>query len=281
MQERVLTLAYCRTGEARSHAGTGHTDGRYVRANGLDIYYREAGQGRPLLLLHGGTYSTSDVWDDGPYGWGAHLDRFAKHFRVIAPDTRGHGRTVNPSGEMHFRLLAKDMVALIAALGLERPSVFGFSDGGHTATLIGMHNPGLLRAIVNFAGYDFFNPNAPSRRRIRAALGGHPDATHADPAILQRRSSSEGQRKQQADFDAAQGAGYWLTYYLQTFPMWAVPLAEGFADFRRITDPTLILVGDRDEYCSPEEAVTTYRMLPHAMTAQVTATALDFLLRNQ
>ena len=269
--------------------------GKYVRANGLDIYYRDVGAGEPLLLLHGGSVSSSDIWAEHPYGWGQNLDRFAAYFRVIAPDTRGHGRTVNPSGELHYRLLAEDVVALIDALQLHRPLVFGFSDGGIAASLIGMHYPGILRAIVNHAGYDLLNPNAPIRRVIRTVHGGNPEATQADPALIRRwftmtANLREMLHKLQADHDAAQGEDYWLTLFVQAFAMRTVPLDENFEDFRRIAEPTLILVGDRDEYCSVEEAVTVYRMLrygelailpnlEHAMTAQVAETALKFLLR--
>ena len=69
-----------------------------MRANGTDIYYAEAGQGEPLLLLHTGLVPTSPVWAGFPVAWVSHLATFAQHFRVIAPDTRGHGRTVNPEG---------------------------------------------------------------------------------------------------------------------------------------------------------------------------------------
>ena len=55
--------------------------GQIVRANGTDIYYREHGRGRPLVLLHGGTLS-GDSWE--PY-----LAGFAEHYRVIVPDTPG------------------------------------------------------------------------------------------------------------------------------------------------------------------------------------------------
>jgi len=245
---------------------------------------------------HDGSVSSSDIWVDHPYGWGRYLDRFAAHFRVIAPDTRGHGRTVNPGGAMHYRLLADDVVALIDALGLHQPLVFGFSDGGITASLVGMHHPGLLRAIVNFAGYDLINPDAPIRRAIRMAHGGSPEATEANPALIRRWSTVPGALREMlpklgADHDAAQGAGHWLTLFAQTFPMRTLPLDEGFEDFRRVTDPMLILVGDRDEYCSVAEAVTVYRMLPHGelailpnlahgMAQRVVETALDFLLRH-
>ena len=126
------------------------SEGQYVRANGADIYYVEAGQGDPLLLLHGGFVSTSPVWAGVPVAYVSHLATFAEHFRVIAPDTRGHGRTVNPGGgSIPYTQLADDIMALIAALGLEQPLICGFSDGATTATIVGIRNPDAVRAIVN------------------------------------------------------------------------------------------------------------------------------------
>src|SRR5262249_4838176 len=182
--------------------------GRYVEANGLNIYYKEMGNGEPLLRLHGGIASTNAVWADPPWGWSAQMPAFAQHFRVIAPDTRGHGRTVNAGGELSYPLLADDVVALIAALGLERPLLCGFSDGGITSTCVAIRHPGLLRALVNVAGYDVFNPEAPGFRRIRRAWGGSPDATQADLDLIERRGFPF-LPALKSDIDAAQGRDAW------------------------------------------------------------------------
>src|SRR5687767_3848021 len=120
-----------------------HTEtqpGHFIHANGLDIYYQEHGQGQPLLLIHGGTLS-GDSWQ--PY-----RAAFAQHFRVITPDSRGHGRTANPTGTMSFGLLADDMVALVQALDLHQPLICGYSDGGQVALEIGMRYPDLPQALV-------------------------------------------------------------------------------------------------------------------------------------
>jgi hypothetical protein len=66
----------------------------------------------------------------------------AGHFRVIAPDTRGHGRTAHPGGSIPYTQLADDVVGLM------------------TATIVGMRHPGSVRAIVNHAGYDTLDPQA-------------------------------------------------------------------------------------------------------------------------
>ena len=114
--------------------------GHYVEANGLNIYYEEYGSGEPLLLIHGDTLN-HNMWEQ-------HIPEFAKHFRVIAPDSRGHGRTKNPGAALSYRLLADDMVALIQALGLVRPLLCGYSGGGQIALEMGMNYPGLVKAYV-------------------------------------------------------------------------------------------------------------------------------------
>src|SRR5579859_4080832 len=109
-----------------------------VNANGLNISYVEVGQGSALLLLHGGSVSNGPIWADHEWGWGAHLGIFAPHFQVIAPDMRGHGRTLNPSGSLSYPTYAEGVIALTEALHLDKPLLGGFSDGGATASLVGI-----------------------------------------------------------------------------------------------------------------------------------------------
>jgi pimeloyl-ACP methyl ester carboxylesterase len=120
--------------------GSSTEQGQYVKANGLDIYYQEYGTGEPLLLIHGGTITSNS--------WQAHAPSFAQHFRVIAPDSRGHGRTRNPTGEFSYRLMADDMAVFVQALSLNKPLICGFSDGGQIALEIGMCYPYLAKALV-------------------------------------------------------------------------------------------------------------------------------------
>jgi pimeloyl-ACP methyl ester carboxylesterase len=82
------------------------SEGRYVHANDTDIYYVEAGQGEPLLLLHGGVVSTSPVWAGHPWAYVSHMDAFAQHFRVIAPTRTSRlwrTRRVTRSTNLHSR----------------------------------------------------------------------------------------------------------------------------------------------------------------------------------
>jgi pimeloyl-ACP methyl ester carboxylesterase len=65
----------------------------HVRANGIDIHYRDLGRGRPLILLHGGLVSGSDAFADTAVSHARYLESLSRRFRVIAPDTRGAGRS--------------------------------------------------------------------------------------------------------------------------------------------------------------------------------------------
>ena len=121
---------------------TMQTAGTSISANGIDIHYVEAGHGEPLLLLHHGLVSTDPLWADNATAYVGHTDAFADHFRVIAPDLRGCGRTVNPGGRtISYAQLGDDALALIEALGLERPLVCGFSDGATLAPLLAIRSP--------------------------------------------------------------------------------------------------------------------------------------------
>jgi pimeloyl-ACP methyl ester carboxylesterase len=269
-----------------------------VRANGIDIHYVETGQGDPLVLLHGGMVSTSPVWAGIPISYHDHLGGLGERFRVIAPDTRSGGRTAHDaSGDITFDLLADDVAALIAALGLDRPAVAGFSEGGITATVLGIRHPALVGAIVNDAGFDLFDPEAPTLAMMRQMLGGSPDAPGSDPDAAERWFGQSPETAHmfelmKADQDAGQGEGHWREYLRLAFARTTTPSGYTFADLGRVPQPTLILVGDRDRFCTPEDGVTAYRalgdgelaVLPdtgHVITAAGVDATADFVARRR
>src|SRR5690349_10043490 len=95
------------------------SEGRFIRANGIDIHCVEAGEGPPLLLLHGGLMSNGPSWAGSPGGYVSRMNAFAAHFRVIAPALRGHGKTINAGGgPISYTQAADDVLALCDALGL-------------------------------------------------------------------------------------------------------------------------------------------------------------------
>ena len=241
--------------------------GQRVHANGIDIHYLEQGRGEPLVLLHGGVVSTNPIWTGAPVAYAGHMDTLAEHFRVIAPDTRGCGRTAHDGGPISFDLLADDVASLIGALGLERPLIAGFSEGAITATVLGIRQPHAVRAIVNDAGFDAFDPDAPTIAMMRQILGGSPDATEPDPDAAARGFEASEQMRpmfelMKRDQDEGQGEGHWREYLRLSWDRTTQPPGYTYNDLTKLTVPTLILTGDRDEFCTVEQAVSAYRQLP-------------------
>lgn len=111
----------------------------YYAVNGLALWCDTQGSGPPLLLLHGNGEDHTI------------FDRLAQaledRFTLILPDSRCHGKSTRlPS--LTYDDLADDTFALIDRLGLERPFVCGFSDGGITALMLAAAHPSLFRAVA-------------------------------------------------------------------------------------------------------------------------------------
>ncbi|HVM14442.1 MAG TPA: alpha/beta hydrolase [Egibacteraceae bacterium] len=265
-------------------------------ANGIDIAYVEVGDGPPLVLLHGALASTGPAWAGSTNAHVDHLPALAKHFRVIAPDTRGSGATAHPGGPAGFDVLADDVIALIDALDLGRPLIAGFSEGGATATLVALLRPDLIGALVNHGGLDYFDAQHMPQlieHGFRPLFGGRPGATTADPDAAERAFQELPPMAvtfttMQADYDSAQGDGHWRTYLGQFFDRTTAGVGRTTDDFSALTMPTLLLVGDRDMFCPVEVACTAYRSLPagelavvpntgHDITACVIDTMIPFL----
>lgn len=255
--------------------------GTYVRANGIDIYHLDSGEGAPLLLLNNGMISTNPVWADWVSSYTKYRDLLAQHFRVIEPDFRGSGRTVNPGGPVSYHLLAEDALALIDALDLDQPFLAGYGDGAEVASIVGIRQPWSARAILNHGGFDLFNPDTQSPGLVltRQSLGGRPDATEADPdAVANHEWLSSMVELMKADHDAAQGTGHWKTVLRTTFDRCNHPHGYTVDDMSAITASTLVIVGDRDPFCSVEAAAGVYRALRDGELAVLPNTAAGLSL---
>ena len=114
--------------------------GAYADVNGINLYYETHGEGRPMILLHGGLVSGEMF---GPI-----LPALAENHRVIAVDLQGHGRTADIDRPLDIRLMADDIAALIDHLGLDRPDVVGYSLGGGVAFFTAVNHPEKVGKLV-------------------------------------------------------------------------------------------------------------------------------------
>lgn len=123
------------------------TGEKYEHASAFTHHYIEAGDGFPLILLHGNG-------EDLNY-FQHQMKPLAEHFRVIAMDTRGHGKS--PRGEAPFsiRQFAEDLLAFMDGHGIQQAHLLGFSDGGNIAMVFALAHPDRVgKLILNGANLD-------------------------------------------------------------------------------------------------------------------------------
>ena len=129
----ILTATACNNVDYVSYTDT-------IEVNGVSLFYAAEGAGKPVILLHGNGGSHNDLET-------THRELAQAGYLVYALDSRGQG--ANPRlPEYHYKDMASDVYEFIKAKGLEKPAVFGFSDGGNIALQLEVMYPGTLGAIV-------------------------------------------------------------------------------------------------------------------------------------
>ena len=137
-------------------AGVTH---RFVQAGDVRLHVAEAGEGPPLLLLHG--------WPQHGWCWRFLIPRLAAHYRVLVPDLRGMGFSEAPAGRYAKATLAADIIALIDAEGLERVRVISHDWGAYVSFLMALEHPERIERLV---ALDMVPPWPAAARRPPAAL---------------------------------------------------------------------------------------------------------------
>ena len=107
--------------------------------NDIRLFYEQYGEGRPLVLLHGNGEDHT-IFDEA-------MEVLGERFTCFAIDSRGHGQS-SPVSEFHYADMAQDAADFIRLLGLEKPIVYGFSDGGIIALLLAIRHPDMIGGIV-------------------------------------------------------------------------------------------------------------------------------------
>lgn len=113
----------------------------YSEVNGLNMYYEIYGQGKPLVLIHGGGSTIQSCFEKV-------IPLFAKNRKVIAVELQAHGRTNDRGTDSSFEQDADDVAALLKNLSISQADCFGFSNGGTTALQLAIRHPELVRKLV-------------------------------------------------------------------------------------------------------------------------------------
>ena len=130
------------TRRTRQHAPAAPDPGglHEVVLHGHRVFYRSAGDGPVLVLVHGIT-STSDTWSNV-------LAYLAERFTVVAPDLLGHGESAKPRGDYSLGAYASGIRDLLIALGHERATFVGHSLGGGIAMQLAYQFPEHCERLV-------------------------------------------------------------------------------------------------------------------------------------
>jgi pimeloyl-ACP methyl ester carboxylesterase len=112
----------------------------YADVNGIKLYHEIYGQGEPLVLIHGGLTTISEM-----QGW---VQTLAKTRRVIAVEMQGHGRTADTDRPMNFTTLGDDITVLLDHLKIPKADLVGHSFGGATAIRAAIQYPDKVRRLV-------------------------------------------------------------------------------------------------------------------------------------
>jgi len=111
-----------------------------ISANGIDINYTIEGEG-PWLTLSHSLACNLHMWDE-------EVRRLAKRYKVLRYDTRGHGASSAPAGAYSLDLLADDLHALLAALGVPATHFIGLSMGGMIGQTFALKYPGMFKSLA-------------------------------------------------------------------------------------------------------------------------------------
>ena len=208
--------------------------------NGLQLFYRDRGDGPPLLLLHGFTGSGEDwkhVFADPIAG-----------YRVIVPDLRGHGRSTNPGGVFRFADVARDVFALLDQLGIDRIRAIGMSAGANTLLHLATQQPSRVAAMIHVSG----TPRFPDQARAIMKTMTEESRSEAEWAVMRGRHH-HGDDQIRA-----------LWRHTREFADDRDDMNFTSSSLSAITAKTMIVHGDRDPLYPVEQAVELYRGIPNA-----------------
>ncbi len=196
----------------------------------IELNYREAGEGYPLILLHG------NGEDSGHFRH--QLDFFStKGYRVIAIDTRGQGESPRGTAPFTYEQFANDLESFMDEHGLFRADILGFSDGAITALLFALTRPErVTKLILNGANLDPEGIVEPIRKKIVSKAEQFEKAKDESPEAMAR---------------------------YENFELMAKHPSIDPKELSKVECPTLVIVGTND-LIDAAHTELIYRSLPNA-----------------
>jgi pimeloyl-ACP methyl ester carboxylesterase len=226
----------------------------YAPVNGLNMYYEITGAGAPVIYIPA-------VF---AFAGAAEFPELAKRFRVVQVDLQGHGRTSDIDRPLSFQQHAKDIVALMHHLEIERAHLLGWSYGGLVAMIIAMQHPELVDRVATYGS--LFGPPADA---IRPEMVGAPHELSPD--------GPDHQFQHEQYKRVAPHPDHWPVIWKKIIDL--VPAGFTRDEIAAVRHRVLVALGDND-FIRLEHALCAYRSMPNAELA-VIPDASHFLLYEQ
>jgi pimeloyl-ACP methyl ester carboxylesterase len=224
--------------------------GQYVEVRGLRTWYDEAGDGEPLLLLHGGMCTNET--------WGPQFGVLAERFHVFATERRGHGHTPDVDGPLHYQDMADDTIAFLDTVVGGAAHIVGWSDGGIIGLLVAIQRPDLVRKLVVIGTNHDTTGLAEGVDEMLAGM----DPSGDDVALFRNAHAA----------CSPDGPDHWPVFFAKFIEMGTSEPQIPIEDLGRISARTLVAVGD-DDMVSLEHTIAIFRAIPDAELAVVPGTS--------
>jgi 3-oxoadipate enol-lactonase len=227
-----------------------------VRVNGVELYYEVKGEGQPLVLLHDGLLD-SRVWDD-------QFVAFARRYRTIRYDRRGYGKSSVPDRPFSE---VSDLHRLLRHLGTDEACLLGMSNGGKVALEFALERPQMVTALVlvgpSLGGY---RPSEEKQRRLSEMLSIARERGAEDgvEAMMEDPFYPPAKDKPAARERVRRIARENLPRLLCAPGLREEPYPPTMENLSRIVAPTLVLVGERDDWDNRKIASIVAIRLPRS-----------------
>jgi pimeloyl-ACP methyl ester carboxylesterase len=205
----------------------GSNKGKYLTILDTQIYYEEYGAGMPLILLQGGM--------GGIHDFAKCIPELSKHFRIIAPDTPGQGRS-ELADSMSYPLMAEYVSQLIDILELDSAYVMGWSDGGNAGLILGYNRPDKIKKVIS-AGGNYLLTGYPSILN---------DTSDWEKEIKSKEFEVENKDAIKEYLDAYPTPRDWRKLLIDLNKMWHQEIYFSREVLEGLKIPVMIVLGDRD-----------------------------------
>jgi len=120
--------------------GNNTVAGKYIKVNGIKMYYEVYGTGDPMVLIHGNGGNIASMANQ--------VDYFRKKYKVIVADSRAQGRSEEGEGRLTYEQITDDWAALLEELHIDSAYFIGWSDGGIESLLMAIRHPQKVKMMA-------------------------------------------------------------------------------------------------------------------------------------